>query len=678
MKSEGFHAFDIRLLILGLISMMSISAFAQKANQYSSKELKRLAVSAERNNDPETAAIYYAKYIEKKPNDIEIIYQLADKNRFLGKPKKALGQYKSVIESKKSKKYPLASFYYAQMLVASGKCEDAIPVYDQFRKDYRGEKDDRKYIRLAKIGVTGCKMKSGSGSSSILIKELNDDINGSHMEGSPIFLSENEIIYNSLKTKGKSVFENGSDNLPSRLFYVAKLEDGEWKDKSSWNVLQNFNNGEIGNGAFNMNKTRFYFSACLTNAMGEVSCDLFRINKEGNGWSNPIKLPPTVNTKYTETQIAVGVDEKERETIYFVSNRKEGKGGLDIWYSTYYEKKDEYREAKNCGSKVNSVGDEITPFINPLNRQLYFSSNGHPSFGGFDVYKSAGERSKWSEPKNIGASINTYSDELYYVLQSDGDEGVFASNRVTKQNKKNGACCDNLFYFKELDKINIRVTGKISSISADKLKINDVKMKLFLVDDLGEKFYLQSASTDENGDYSLRLEPNSNYILKAEKDGFLSEEKRISTLNKINSEEMNLGFDLTEISDKAVQIENVYYEYNSPNLTEDALKTIDTTIYQVLIQNPTIIIEIGSHSDNVGSDAYNKNLSQKRAESLMRYLRLKGIDKSRMKAKGYGETEPIAPNKNSDGSDNESGRAKNRRTEFKVIGKIDLKEAEDD
>ncbi|MEQ8624131.1 MAG: OmpA family protein [Vicingaceae bacterium] len=677
MNNVGFLVLDIKAVCFILSLFFTGSVFSQsEENKFSKGQLKKMAAAAERNNDPETAAIYYEKYLEKNPGDIKVTYQLANKNRMIGNVAAAKSQYKVVFEKEK-KKYPLAAFFFAEMLVASGNCKDAIPIYDDFRGDIRGEKDDRKYSRLAKFAIEGCEMKGDTSiRSNMAIKELNDAINGSHMEGAPVFISENEILYNSLKTK-KSVYDTQSESMPNRLFYTANLEEGEWEHKNAWVELRNFNVGEVANGAFNLDHTRFYFSACETNSLGEVSCDIYSMDKVGSKWSTPVKLPEQVNTKYTETQVAVGIDERERETIYFVSDRKEGKGGLDIWYSTYYEDKKEYREAKNCGSRINSVGDEITPFINPINRQMIFSSNGHPSFGGFDVFKSSGERSRWSEPENIGTAINSYSDELYYVVSPAGGEGVFASNRVTPENKKRGACCDNLFYFKELDKIELIVSGKITEIESETKELDGVKVKLYMVDELGERYFMQATTTDQDGVYNLRLEANNNYIVKTEKEGFLSEEKQLSTKNMINSEKLQKDFQLNEISERAIELENVYYEYGETNLTNEGLATIDTTIYQVLLQNPSIVVEIGAHTDNVGSKGYNLNLSQLRAESVVRYLRLKGIDKSRLKAKGYGESQPLAPNENADGTDNEAGRAKNRRTEFKVIGEIEIPELED-
>ena len=146
----------------------------------------------------------------------------------------------------------------------------------------------------------------------------------------------------------------------------------------------------------------------------------------------------------------------------------------------------------------------------------------------------------------------------------------------------------------------------------------------------------------------------------------------------MDNKSYQLDFNLNEITESAFQLENIYYEYGKADLTEEAFQSMDTTILKILLQNPEIIVEIGAHTDSKGSEGYNQNLSQRRAESVVKYLRRKGIDKNRLKAKGYGESQPIAPNTKPDGADNPEGRALNRRTEFKVIGEIELEEDYDD
>lgn len=320
----------------------------------------------------------------------------------------------------------------------------------------------------------------------------------------------------------------------------------------------------------------------------------------------------------------------------------------------------------------------MTPFISKSNGKLYFSSDGHPGNGGLDIFESVGQRSRWEEPKNLENEINTPADELYYVLNPMASGGVFASNRNTKNRKK--YCCDDLFEFKSTDSIRLMLKGKIKQLASEKSKeLIGAKVKIFRKDKSGEERYFQTLTiTNDQGEFTLPLEPNQDYIVRVEKEGYLSEEKELSTKNQLSNKVYKSDFSLSEISEKAFQLEDIYYEYGKAELTQETYQSIDSTLLKIMQQNPEIIIEIGAHTDSKGSEGYNQNLSQRRAESVVKYLRKKGIEKSRLKAKGYGESQPVAPNTKPDGSDNPEGRALNRRTEFKVIGEIELEEDYDD
>lgn len=643
-------------------------------SQLSRSKLKKLARQAERSGDLKTAVLYEQAYLDKKANKHQMQYRLANHYRRLGAFEEALLNYRQLAESERADKFPLLSFYLAEMLVAHDSCKKAIPIYEAFRKDYRGEKEDRKYRRLAKFAIRGCELKSNAGeatSTKMTIRRIAEPINGDHLEGAPIHLTEEKWIYNSLKSD-QTTFQ-AEDSIPKRAFYQMEKSENQFKDQGLWEVLKNFKAGEIANGAFNKDQSRFYFAACSENLFKKISCDLYKIEKNEEQWSAAERLPETINTKrYTETQVAVGIDEKGRETLYFVSDRKAGKGELDIWYSTFY--KGSYRKARNCGSKVNSVGNEMTPFIHPLTNKLYFSSDGHPGYGLLDIFSTAGQRSRWKEPENIGSAINSPADELYYAAHPKGDEGIFASNRQ----KKKGAsfCCDDLYYFVETDQIKVTASGRVQSDDGDALR--DVEIKVYQLSEDGETVFIQSNKTKANGSYDLVLEPNQKYLIRTYKSGFLAEEKNLQTANSPEDQNYQLDFKLKPKLNQVFIIENIYYDFDRAGLREESKITIDTTIYKILSLNPEIIVEIGSHTDSKGTNAYNIHLSQQRAESVVNYLRKKGIDQTRIKAKGYGEEVPIAPNVHPDGSDNPEGRQKNRRTEFKVIGEIELNEVEED
>lgn len=673
--------FVIRFIFIATIFITPFFAFGQEDySTYSKGELKDLARSAERINDIESAAEYYEAYLDKKPKDLKVVEQLANHYRQMGSYAAAERNYQILVDEKPGK-YLLAQYYLAEMQKAQGKCDVAMPNFEEFRKKYLGEKDDRKYRRLAKFNVEGCeKILSGEvlmNVDKVVVNKLSAEINGDHIEGAPIFIAEDLLVFNSVRGELKEKYDL-EEEMPKRRFYQAKKQNGEWHNVLQWNVIPDMGEKEVSSAAFNFDQSRLYFSACELNYRGDVDCDIYRMDKNGGSWSQPIRLGEAVNSKYTETQVAVGLDENERETIYFVSDRKEGKGGLDIWYSTYYHKKDKYRTARNCGSKINSVGDEMTPFISKSNGKLYFSSDGHPGNGGLDVFESVGQRSRWEEPKNLENKINSPADELYYVLNPMASGGVFASNRNTKSGAK--YCCDDLFEFKSTDSIRLMLKGKIKQLASEESKkLIGAKVKIFRKDKNGEERYFQTLTiTNDQGEFTLPLEPNQDYVVRVEKEGYLSEEKELSTKNQLDNKSYQLDFNLNEITERAFQLENIYYEYGKADLTQEAFQSIDSTLFKVMLQNPEIIVEIGAHTDSKGSEGYNQNLSQRRAESVVKYLRRKGIDKNRLKAQGYGESQPIAPNTKPDGSDNPEGRALNRRTEFKVIGEIELEEDYDD
>jgi len=667
--------FVIRCLLSCSIFLLgSFSSFAQTKG-YNKSELKELAIEAENLQDYESAAIYYEAYLNKKPNDFRLKYRLAENYRLMGETSKAKGLYYALMTNYQ-KKFPLAEYHYAQMLKSQDSCQLAIPIFESFRKNYRGEKEERKYRRIAKFNIEGCQQVKDSSQSALMIKPLGQAVNTNRMQGAPIFLNNETLVFNSLP-KETAVEFSMNEETPFRTFYKARLNKGLWTFENRWEEMNIANGQNVVNGAFNSNKSRFYYTVCVETIQGKENCDIYYKNKIDDSWSNAIKLNEEINTKYIETQPAVGIDEKGRETLYFVSDRKEGKGGLDIWYSTYDEKRKTFKTPRNCGSKVNSVGDEITPFISTMNGKLYFSSNGHPGYGGFDVFKSSGQRSRWQEPENIGAMINGSHDETYYVVNESGDAGVFASNRPYKEKQAIQACCDDLFEFKKLENLAIQVNANLVNEETDE-KIKKATLAIYSRDEDGTLYFNRNVNTDEDGKLSFFVEGGEDYVLKFQADNYLNETRIIKASKHIQDNEIKLRVPLKEKENKTYQLENIYYEFGDDQLTEKAYESIDTTILKILIENPEIVVEIGSHTDSRGTEGFNKSLSQKRAESVVKYLRKKGIAKERLQAKGYGESQPVAPNTFEDGSDNPEGRAKNRRTEFKVIGKIELAEEEDD
>lgn len=614
-------------------------------------------------------------------------YKLAEAYRLSRDYMKSEKLYMLVFQTK-PKKYPKSQFYLAQMQMMNGKYEKAKENFIQFKKVYKDASDSSYFRKMVKLYVASCEVapKILEDTLDVRIHHPDTSVNKSHVEMSPLPLNDSLLLYASLRSD-TVVYVNADDSVsvvPHRKFYIAKKEND-----STWVMQDEYAQGwfnvegtENGNGCFNQDSSIFYFSRGIRNARGQLIFHLYYSNREdGETWSEPIKMNDAINAKnFHSTQPSMGYHfKKQVPLLYFVSNRVQGsRGGWDIWFSEFDLKKNEWKSPKNGGSKINTTLNEMSPRYNIDNKTMYFSSEGWPGLGGFDIFRTIGELKDWSEPKNIGYPINTGVDELYFSKEKAGDGGYFVSNRKGSVSLKNPTCCDDIYYYKEKDFVRIGLKGKTYELveaknDVDTSVTSSITLSLVLLDDSldGEEIVIKSILPDENGDYFFELEKGKEYELKANAENFFMQTFAISTKNIEKSDTIEKDFYMKRFSIKPIIVKNIYYEYDKFTLLDSSKTVIDTTMLKLLIENPDIKIEIGSHTDSRGSDPYNQRLSQQRAQSVVDYLVAKGIPRKRLVAKGYGEIQPIAPNNNKDGSDNPEGRQMNRRTEFRIVGKIE-------
>ena len=693
------------ILLIFLVSALSGRVHAQLefVDKLNANQLKRFAKSSVRKGDDLTAIFFYEKYRKFKPDNARINYELAGLNREVRNYKTAKDLYGIVIEND-PKKFPMARFYYAQMLKSLGQYDEAIEEFTQFRRDIRGKKDSKTYGRLARNEISGCDSAKVliEKPLNVTISNLNSTINSPHIELSPIPVNDNSFLYASLRIDSLVYFtpDNIDTKMPVRQFYRAKKEGMDWIGGELLPEPYNLPGVESGNGVFSRDGKRFYFTRCEKNWKGEVICSIYRITKEGKEWGEPEKLPPVINDpNYTSTQPAIGrTVSSDREIIYFVSNRPEGKGGLDIWYSIWNDEKNLYSTPRNLGSRINTAGDEMTPFYNASKRTLYFSSTGLPGIGGLDIFKAFGSRNKWEDIENIGYPINSSFDDLYFTISRRQEDGFFVSNRPDSLVSE--TCCDDIFYYHWNDFIRITVTGAIYPFEQDRFgrkkdlsnfdfmnpdasikPLEGAKVALYIMDeDTKEYTFMDRYTTAEDGKFYFTLEPDREYEFRMEGFQYFDSKNYLSTdfFNFSDTIEMPPTW-VNVLSDKPIVLKNIYYDFNSAELTQKDKNVLDTTLLVLLREAPEFIIEIGAHTDSIGDTEYNLTLSQERAANVVKYLIQKGIPAERLVAVGYGASKPLAPNFNPDGTDNAEGREKNRRTEFRIIGTKDqLSEDEDE
>jgi len=673
-----------------------VQAQMEFVDNLNANQLKRFAKNSIRKGDMYTAIFFYEKYREYNKDNQKINYELAELNRNVRNYLAAKDLYKIVLENG-SNKFPMVRFYYAQMLKSLGEYDEAIEEFNNFRQEIRGKKESQLYGRLARNEISGCdsaKYLIGK-PLNVTLSNLNSTINSPHIELSPIPVNDNSFLYASLRIDSLIYFtvDNVDTDMPVRQFYRAKKEGMDWIGGELLSEPFNLPGIESGNGVFSRDGRRFYFTRCEKNWKGETICSIYRMIKEGREWGLPVKLPLVINDpNHTSTQPALGRSVKsDREIIYFVSNRPEGRGGLDIWYSIWNEEKNLYSSPRNLGSKINTAGDEMTPFYSASKRTLYFSSTGLPGIGGLDIFKAFGGRNRWENVENIGYPINSSFDDLYYTVSQKEEDGFLVSNRP--DSLVGETCCDDILYFRWDDFIRITVTGTIYPFEQDRFgrkkdlsnfdfmnpdvsihPLKGAKVALWVQDeDTKEYIFLDRFTTGESGKFYFTLEPDREYEFKMEGTQYFDSKNYLSTdfFNFSDTIEMPPTW-VNVLSDKPIVLENIYYDFNSADLTQKDKNVLDTTLLILLREAPEFIIEIGAHTDSIGDTEYNLTLSQERASNVVQYLVQKGIPVQRLVAKGYGASRPVVSNFNADGSDNEEGREKNRRTEFRIIGTTDL------
>ena len=655
-------------------------------------QLLGFAKNAVKIGDTYSAIEFYKQYITLKSDDHESAYALAELYRITRDYEHAQDLYLKIYESN-SELYPLALFYYAQMLKFNGNYNDAIAEFQRFKKEQR--KVDIEIKNKLKNELAGCKLAQDiidleNADKLYEIKHLNTSINSAHVDFAPLQIAKEKMIYASLKSDTIPVHKPNEG--PLRKFYAAFRDEGEWYHAGEHIGPFNRSTAHVGNGALSPEGSRFYFTVCEPKLGKKPICDIWVSENEKGNWMEPYRLEEINDPEFTTTQPAVGKTSKEREVLYFISDREGGKGGLDIWFSVYDRKKARYSRVRNAGSKINTKGDEMTPFVDVNTNTLYFSSDGWPSIGGLDVFKTDGEETRWLPPINVGFPLNSSADELYFTVNPyNAKEGFVVSNRKGGIALKSPTCCDDIYSYKQTGSKNVTLLGKVydvdyvekilamdesvkdieGSIENERLLISNQTVTVYEVAGDGEeRILIKELKTDSKGEFSLELERNKRYEAVVIRKGYFSKYHEFVT-KSIKGDEITQHLGLLILTKDPIVVKNIYYPFNESYLTDEAKETIDTSLYKILIQNPSIIIEILSHTDSKGQDDYNLRLSQARAESVVKYLIEKGIDKKRLSSKGYGETKPIARNENTDGSDNPDGRAMNRRTEFRVTGSLD-------
>lgn len=379
--------------------------------------------------------------------------------------------------------------------------------------------------------------------------------------------------------------------------------------------------------------------------------ELYIYSNNGNGWDiQPFQYN---NVKqYSVGHAALSTDEK---ILYFVSDMPGGQGGTDIWYSEL-QTDGSWGQPKNAGTSINTEGDEMFPHI-AADGTLYYSTNGLPGMGGLDIFSAKGTRNQWNGVKNMGYPVNSANDDFSFVVYGQEGSGYLSSNR------KGGAGDDDIYSFSIIkQKIILALKGiTYNKKTSEELPAAAVSLLT------SNNQLVSKAFSKDNGTFYFELSPDTDYTILAQKEKFYADSVSISTKGVTESKTFEIALRLDPLLEKGktIRIENIHYDFDKDNIRPDAAKILNELV-RTLRDNPTLKIELASHTDSRGSDVYNEDLSQRRAQSAVNYLVSRGIARERLVAKGYGEKRLL--NRCANGvACSVAEHQENRRTEFTIL-----------
>ncbi len=599
--------------------------------------------------DFESAAKLFKKAIGKDSSYIKAYMDLAScylQKKAHRKRRKVLGK---VIEKKpefKDPYYNLASDYYINQSYS-----EAIKYYKKFL-EFRNLKNHYKNLAKKRLKKARFRVKLMENPVQFDAKNVGKGVNTDKNEYWPVLTIDRKTLYFTrqlLKNKKARGMRKYNEDI-----YKSK-RDGKNNWKRAKKLKGNLNSRKNNEGAIAISPNGRYiiFTGCQwPDTRGR--CDLYYSRQIKGKWIEPRNLGRPVNTKAKETQPSIAFD---GNTLYFASNRGNKRGNLDIWKSKRTEN-GTWGKPERLSDSINTKKAEQSPFIHSDNQTLYFASKGHKGMGNFDLFYSRRDTAtgKFQKPKNLGYPINKKGKEIGLFVSSDGKTAFFASE------KEGGFGGLDIYQFTLPEHARAKEVTYVKGKIEDGLTNRNLNAQVKLKDLKSGDVVVETESSKGKGEFLVPLHSDKDYGLNITKKNYIfySEHLPIKSYDSAKPFHFEVKLDRIKEGKKAI-LNNIFFEFDSHKLKKTSKSDLQELI-KFMQTNPGVVVQIQGHTDNKGSDQYNQKLSQKRAKSVYEHLINKGgIPDERLDYKGFGEKEPIATN------ETEEGRAKNRRTEFKII-----------
>ena len=669
---------------LVFVLLLLLTAGSKAADEkYNKKKYLKAADEAFNTGSIFSATDLYLEILKNDPAETSVLPKLAQ-SYFLARDYENAAKYFLQAYEADSSGNMVDLYYAALNTKMQGNYKDAIAMFQRFTKIYRDKEDAVKMKKWARLEIDGCNfaIKEAKPDPFVKLTHFGNEINSNYGDMAPA-LDGDSLFFASIHSDTVLwIKPDRSDEKKENVLmkmYVSHMDGDNYSPAIQFKTLSQ-EGKHISNPAFSEDGRKFFYTIC-DGGLLKPDCQIYMSERKEGEWQAGKALNEDINLKGASNTQPYLAKVGGNEVLYFVSTREGGKGGSDIWYSTM-KKNGEFLPSKNAGSKINTDRDEVTPFFDPKTNTLFFSSNGWISMGGSDIFKSQADASGRynTNPENMGAPFNSPCDDNYFRYGKNSEDGYLVSNRPGIFSVRGKTCCFDIFGYKYDRRIWVAVKGHVID-DATKQNISGAAINLSLRSENLKEGDVVINTDSSRGDepYFFNLKTEKLYKVAATKEGYFASSQTFSTQGVTKSDTLVVDIYLKKMDkEKAYRLNNIYYDFDKWDLRPESKATLDT-LYNILMENPTIIIELSSHTDTRGSDEYNLNLSQKRAESCVNYLiNERGIPKERIQPKGYGETKTLDDcSKYTECPMDQSGDCPchqlNRRTEFRIIGELDGK-----
>lgn len=550
---------------------------------------------------------------EERPQRGEVAFKMGRCYRLLNMSARASAAFQNALRYE----YPDSTthFMLAQALHADGKYAAALRSYDKYLEFCP---DDSLAINCAEGCRTAQEIRARG--SRYVVKQAKL-FNSRRADFCPMYLGADcdQIYYTSTTEKATGDKKSEITGMKNAdVFFSKKNEKGEWErpEPVEGELNTEFDEGIV---AFSPDAQTMYLTKARRELNAPTSVEIYTSTRSDAKWSAPVKFEITADTLSTFGHPAVSPD---GEYLYFVSDMPGGYGGKDIWRISLKERQG---SLVNLGPDINTEGNDDFPYVRS-DGSLYFSSDGHPGMGGLDIFRATavGDPAdlRW-KVENMGFPINSAGDD-FGITFGKGEDGFFSSNRGDARGY------DHIYSF-EYDPVRITIEGLVMDKDEEPVKNAIIRI-------VGNDGSNQKEVARDDGSFSFALQRGVKYVMLAGAKGYLNQKQEFASDSTMEDANYWVEFILPSISKPSV-VENIFYDYDKADLRPES-KTALNELIAVLHDNPNVTIEMASHTDRWGSDAYNINLSERRAKSVVDYLVENGISRNRLQPHGYGKSRP--------------------------------------